>query len=69
MGLRNAMDEDRLLLNNDAQDDQEDEAYDGEQTATWRAYYEERGEGKMVGHVSVRKGSGCIRWLHRGGTG
>lgn len=35
--LRNAMNEDRLLLNNDAQDDQEDDADDGEQSATWRA--------------------------------
>ena len=37
MGLSNAVDEDRLLVDDDAQDDKEDDADDGEQTAAWRA--------------------------------
>jgi hypothetical protein len=31
------VDEDRLLVDDDAQDDKEDDADDGEQTAAWRA--------------------------------
>ena len=51
LGLCYSVDEDGLLVNDDAQDDQEDDADDGEHAAAWCAYREE--EERWVGGFGV----------------